>query len=94
MPVGQRTIKSMDATTMWTLLSIFVIAPLGAFAFDRPLFGNWIWRIDRENALEPNSRTANSSNDLTNQEVMIKPLNTPITGIDYSFAHQRPRLRR
>ena len=32
-------------TTIWTLLSIFVIAPLGALAFDRPLFGNWIWRI-------------------------------------------------
>jgi hypothetical protein len=35
----------MNATTMWTLLSIFVIAPLGALAFDRPLFGNWIWHI-------------------------------------------------
>jgi hypothetical protein len=45
MPVGQRTIKSMDTTTIWTLLSIFVIAPLGALAFDRPLFGNWIWHI-------------------------------------------------
>ena len=33
-------------TTIWTFLSIFVIAPLGALAFDRPLFGNWIWRID------------------------------------------------
>jgi hypothetical protein len=50
MPVGQRTIKSMDATTIWTLLSIFVIAPLGALAFDRPLFGNWIWHIDPEKA--------------------------------------------
>jgi hypothetical protein len=48
MPVGQRTIKGMDATTIWTLLSIFVIAPLGAVAFDRPLFGNWIWHIDVE----------------------------------------------
>jgi hypothetical protein len=50
MPVGQRTIKSMDATTIWTLLSILVIAPLGALAFDRPLFGNWIWHIDPEKA--------------------------------------------
>jgi hypothetical protein len=38
----------MNATTMWTLHSIFVIAPLGALAFDRPLFGNWIWHIDPE----------------------------------------------
>jgi hypothetical protein len=36
------------ATTIWTLLSIFVIAPLGALAVDRPLFGNWIWDIGRE----------------------------------------------
>ncbi|MGO9925968.1 MAG: hypothetical protein ACLPLP_07445 [Mycobacterium sp.] len=36
------------ATTIWTLLSIFVIAPLGALAFDRPLFGNWIWHIAPE----------------------------------------------
>ena len=48
MPVGQRTIKSMDTTTIWTLLFIFVIAPLGALAFDRPLFGNWIWHIAPE----------------------------------------------
>jgi len=41
------TIKSM-ATTTWTLLSIFVFAPLGALAFDRPLFGNWIWHIAPE----------------------------------------------
>jgi len=34
------------ATTIWTLLSIFGIAPLGALAFDRPRFGNWIWHID------------------------------------------------
>ena len=32
---------------IWTLLSIFVIAPLGALAFDRPLFGNWIWHVVR-----------------------------------------------
>jgi hypothetical protein len=36
------------AATIWTLLSVFVIAPLGALAFDRPLFGNWIWHIDAE----------------------------------------------
>ncbi|WP_156664899.1 hypothetical protein [Mycobacterium sp. 852002-51057_SCH5723018] len=36
------------ATTVWTLLSILVIAPLGALAFDRPLYGNWIWHIDAE----------------------------------------------
>ncbi len=36
------------ATTIWTLLSVFVIAPLGALAFDRPLFGNWIWHIAPE----------------------------------------------
>jgi hypothetical protein len=40
----------MDATTIWTLLSIFVIGPLGALVVDRPLFGNWIWRIDPEKA--------------------------------------------
>jgi hypothetical protein len=47
MPVGRRTVKSM-AEMIWTSLSIFVIAPLGAFAFGRPLFGNWIWHIDLE----------------------------------------------
>ena len=36
------------AVTIWTLLSIFVIAPLGALALDRPLFGNWIWHIASE----------------------------------------------
>lgn len=36
------------ATTIWTLLSIFVIAPMGALVFDRPLNGNWIWHIDAE----------------------------------------------
>jgi hypothetical protein len=50
MPVGRRSIKSMDAATIWTLLAIFVIAPLGALAVDWPLFGNWIWHIDVENA--------------------------------------------
>jgi hypothetical protein len=53
MPVGRRIVKSMDATTMWTFLSIFLIAPLGALAFDRPLFGNWIWHIDPEKAFDP-----------------------------------------
>jgi hypothetical protein len=33
------------ATTAWTLLSILVIAPLGALAIDKPLFGNSIWHI-------------------------------------------------
>jgi hypothetical protein len=37
------------AAMIWTLLSIFVIAPLGALAFDKPLFGNWIWHIGLEN---------------------------------------------
>jgi hypothetical protein len=41
------------ATTIWaSLLSIFVIAPLGALAFDRPLHGNWIWHIDPEKAMD------------------------------------------
>jgi hypothetical protein len=40
----------MNGATIWTLMSIFVIAPLGALAIDRPLFGNWIWRIDGENS--------------------------------------------
>jgi hypothetical protein len=40
----------MDATTIWTLLSIFVFAPFGALAVDRPFFGNWIWHIDHEKA--------------------------------------------
>jgi hypothetical protein len=38
------------AAMIWTYLSIFVIAPLGALAFDRPLFGNWIWHIDLDRA--------------------------------------------
>jgi hypothetical protein len=53
MAVGRRIVKSMDATTMWTLLSIFVIAPLAALAFDRPLFGNWIWHIDLRRHIDP-----------------------------------------
>jgi hypothetical protein len=40
------------ATTIWTLLAIFVIAPLGALAFDRPVNGNWIWHIDLEKMRE------------------------------------------
>jgi len=35
---------------LWTLLSIFAIAPLAALAFDRPHFGNWIWHIDPDTA--------------------------------------------
>ena len=38
------------AATILTLLSIFVIAPVGALAFDRPLYGNWIWHINPETA--------------------------------------------
>jgi hypothetical protein len=44
------------ATTIWTVLSIFVIAPVGALAFDRPLNGNWIWRISPEKASGYTSR--------------------------------------
>jgi hypothetical protein len=40
----------MNAATIWTLLSILVIALFGALAFDRPFFGNWIWHIDLERA--------------------------------------------
>ena len=38
------------AAIIWTLLSILVVAPLGALSFDRPRFGNWIWRIDPDKA--------------------------------------------
>jgi hypothetical protein len=31
---------------IWTLLYTLGIAPLGALAFDRRTFGNWIWHID------------------------------------------------
>jgi len=44
------------ATTIWTLLSIFVVAPVGALAFDRPLYGNWIWHINPEQAGDYKSR--------------------------------------
>jgi hypothetical protein len=46
-------------TTIWTLLSIFVFAPVGALAIDRPLFGNWIWRIapDRREIEETSGTT-------------------------------------
>lgn len=46
-------------TTMWTLLSIFVIAPVGALAIDRPLIGNWIWHIgpDRREIEETSGAT-------------------------------------
>jgi hypothetical protein len=33
---------------IWTLSSIFGIAPLSALGFDRRTFGNWIWHIDPE----------------------------------------------
>jgi hypothetical protein len=36
------------AATIWTILATLVIAPLGALAVDRPLFGDWIWHIDPE----------------------------------------------
>jgi hypothetical protein len=36
-------------------------------------------------APEPNSRTANPSNDATNQEVKIKPRNTPIHRLEISL---------
>jgi hypothetical protein len=47
-------------TTIWTLLSIFVIAPVGALAIDRPLFGNWIWHIgpDRRERIRPSGEPA------------------------------------
>ncbi|MDT5257445.1 MAG: hypothetical protein QOD10_2525 [Mycobacterium sp.] len=48
------------ATTIWTLLSIFVIAPLGALVFDRPLYGNWIWHINPEKALDFRSRQSDT----------------------------------
>ena len=35
-------------TTIWTLLIVFVIAPLGALACDRSFFGNWVWHIAPE----------------------------------------------
>jgi hypothetical protein len=40
-------------TTIWTLLFIFVIAPLGALAFDRSLFGNSIWHITGNGPVAP-----------------------------------------
>jgi hypothetical protein len=49
------------ATTIWTLLSIFVIAPVGALAFDRPLNGNWIWRISPEQASGYKSRRSDAA---------------------------------
>ena len=41
------------AATIWTLLSIFVIAPLGALALDRPPFGDWIRRMQTPCAIAP-----------------------------------------
>jgi hypothetical protein len=46
--VTYRAEEELMATTVWTLLSILVIAPLGALAVDRPLYGNWIWHIDAD----------------------------------------------
>jgi hypothetical protein len=46
----------MNAAMIWTLLSIFVIAPLGALAIDRPLLGNWIWYIDLEKVYQSNDQ--------------------------------------
>jgi hypothetical protein len=45
--MNRRTRRGVTAM-IWTLISIFGIAPLGALAFDRPFFGTWIWRIDSE----------------------------------------------
>ncbi len=49
------------ATTIWTLVSILVIAPVGALVFDRPLNGNWIWRIDAEKPRDFSERSAHSA---------------------------------
>ena len=49
------------AATIWTLLSIFVIAPLGALAIDRPFFGNWIWHAELD------WKESQSMNRLTNE---------------------------
>jgi hypothetical protein len=46
----------MNAAMIWTLLSIFVIAPLGALAIDRPLLRNWIWHIDLEKVYQSNDQ--------------------------------------
>jgi hypothetical protein len=50
------------AAMILTLLSIFVIAPLGALAFDRPLFGNWIWHIDPDRARDMNEHSGVTGN--------------------------------
>jgi hypothetical protein len=50
------------------LLSIFVIAPLGPLAIDRPLFGNWIWHIELE------WKESQSMNRLTNEGREINKL--------------------
>jgi hypothetical protein len=57
-------------TTIWTLLSIFVIAPVGALAIDRPLFGNWIWHIG------PAGRKIEETGGATG----IRPFGKPATG--------------
>ena len=50
------------AAMIWTLLSIFVVAPLGALAVDRPLFGNWIWHIDPDRARDMNEHSGVTGN--------------------------------
>jgi hypothetical protein len=50
-------------TTVWTLLSLLLIGPVGALALDRPLYGNWIWHIDAEKPRdygEPSDATGKS----------------------------------
>jgi hypothetical protein len=51
------------AAMTWTLLSIFVIAPVGALAIDRPLFGNWIWQIDPKKVRDYATHRQESSGD-------------------------------
>ena len=50
------------ATTTLTLLTICVIAPLGAFTFDRSLFGTWIWHIAPDKAIHYRSIPASPMN--------------------------------
>ena len=46
----------MACSDMDVVVCTFVIAPLGALAFDRHLLGNWIWHIDLEKVYESNDR--------------------------------------
>jgi hypothetical protein len=50
------------AAMIWTLLSIFVIAPLGALAVDRPIFGNWIWHIDPDKTRDMSEQSGVTGN--------------------------------